>query len=145
MWSTVISGESEASPAEVYALLASPDTWPEWDASIERIELSGQFAAGTRGVMAFRGGQELPFQITWLEPGAGFTNETPVPGAGVVARVRHELAATAAGGTEITYRVEVDGPDEVAAEAGTAVSADFPEVIAALAAMAEQRRTGGRR
>ena len=95
--------------------------------------------------MAFRGGQELPFQITWLEPGAGFTNETPVPGAGVVVRVRHEPAATAAGGTEITYRVEVDGPDEVAAEAGTAVSADFPEVIAALAAMAEQRRAGGRR
>ena len=117
MWSTVISGESEASPAEVYALLASPDTWPEWDASIERIELSGQLAAGTRGVMVLRGGQELPFQITWLEPGAGFTSETPVPGAGIV----------------------VDGPDEVAAEAGTGVSADFPQVIAALAAMAEQR------
>jgi hypothetical protein len=39
----------------------------------------------------------------------------------------------------ITYRCQVDGPDDVAAEVGRAVSADFAEVISALAARAERR------
>jgi hypothetical protein len=55
----------------------------------------------------------------------------------VVVRVRHELTPIE-GGVRITYRCVADGPDEVAAEIGAAVSADFPEVIAALAARAER-------
>jgi hypothetical protein len=35
-------------------------------------------------------------------------------------------------------RAPADGPDELAAEVGAAVSADFPDVIAALAARAER-------
>jgi hypothetical protein len=47
-------------------------------------------------------------------------------------RVRHELAPSEQG-TLITYRCEVGGPEDVTAEVGSAVSADFPEVISALA------------
>lgn len=140
MWSTVVSGESTARPAEVYALLADPDSWPEWDESVERVELAAPFGTGTEAVMVLAGGVHLALQITWVEPEAGFTSEASIPAAGVVVRVRHELAATASG-TRITYRVDVDGPDEAAAEVGAAVSADFPAVIAALAAHAE--RSGG--
>jgi hypothetical protein len=57
----------------------------------------------------------------------------------VVVRVRHSLEALAAGGTRITYRATVEGPpaDALGPEIGTAVTADFPEVMAALAARAE--------
>jgi hypothetical protein len=80
----------------------------------------------------------LPFTFAWVEEGKGFEDVTEVPDAGAVVRVRHELAAVE-GGTRIAYRCEVDGPDEVAGEVGAAVSSDFADVIAALAARAEQR------
>ena len=79
----------------------------------------------------------LPFRFTWIEVDRGYEDETEVPDAGVVVRVRHELTPTAHG-TRITYRCEVDGPADVAAEVGAAVSADFPDVISALGARAER-------
>ena len=79
----------------------------------------------------------LPFRFIWVEAGRGFEDETPVPDTGVVVRVWHELTPVH-GGIRIIYRCVADGPDTVAAEIGAAVSADFPEVIAALAARAER-------
>ena len=54
-------------------------------------------------------------------------------------RVAHRIAPTPDGGTTITYRIEVTGPsaDAVGAEVGAAVSSDFPQVIAALATLAD--------
>jgi hypothetical protein len=45
------------------------------------------------------------------------------------------LAALPSGGTKITYRAEVSGPD--ADELGPQISADFPQVLAALKVVAE--------
>lgn len=142
MWVAEYSGETTASPAEVFALLADPATWPRWNEGVARIDMAGPFEAGTRAVMVFPDGTELPFAITWVEPDRGYADETPVPDAAVVVRVRHELTATEAG-TRITYRVEADGPDDAAAEVGAGVSADFPAVIAALAAHAERPAAEG--
>jgi uncharacterized protein YndB with AHSA1/START domain len=134
------TGTSTARPEEVFAVLADPARWPEWNAGVTALEMHGPFAAGTTAVMVLPDGEALPFTFTWVEQDKGFEDLTEVPDAGVTVRVRHELAATAEG-TLITYRCEVDGPDDVAAEVGYAVSADFPDVIAALAARAE--RAGG--
>jgi hypothetical protein len=56
----------------------------------------------------------------------------------LVIRVAHQLQRLASGGTSITYRVQVSGPaaDAVGEEVGSAISADFPLVMAALAAAA---------
>lgn len=142
MWTHEYSGETTATPAAVFALLTDPATWPEWNAGVARVDLTGPFKEGARAVMVFPDGTELPFFVTWIEVDHGYADETQVPGTGVTVRVRHELEATATG-TRITYRVEVDGPDEAAAEIGAGASEDFPDVIAALAAQAE--RLAGRR
>jgi Polyketide cyclase / dehydrase and lipid transport len=141
VWVTQYSGETTASPAEVFALLADPVTWPEWNEGVAHIDMAGPFEAGTGAVMAFPDGTELSFLITWVEADRGYADETPVPGTGVVVRVRHELTATVTG-TRITYRVEADGRDDAAAEVGAGVSADFPAVIATLAAHAERLASG---
>lgn len=138
MWTTEYTGESTASTDRLFAILADTASWPEWNAGVARIDLEGPFAAGATATMVLPDQTALPFRLGWVEPGRGFEDETRVPDAGVVVRVRHELEPLAGGGTRITYRCMVDGPDEVGAEVGSAVSADFPEVIAALAALAEQ-------
>jgi uncharacterized protein YndB with AHSA1/START domain len=141
MWTKAYSGETTATPAAVFALLADPEMWPEWNAGVARVEMTGPFETGARAVMVFPDGTELPFVITWVEVDRGYADETPVPDAGVTVRVRHELEPTATG-TRITYRVEADGPDDAAAEIGAGASEDFPAVIAALAARAERPADG---
>ena len=57
----------------------------------------------------------------------------------MLVRVRHSLEPLATGGTRITYRATVEGPasNTMGPEIGPAVTADFPDVMAALAARAE--------
>ncbi len=137
MWTTEVTGHSAATPAEVFAVLADPEHWNEWNDGVAGIRIDGPFAAGTTAVMVFPDATELPFSLARVEPDRGFEDVTEVPDAGVTVRVGHELEPTSSG-TRITYRCTVDGPDPIAGEVGTGVSADFADVIAALAARAER-------
>jgi hypothetical protein len=140
MWVKEYVGRSTARTEQVFSVLADAERWPEWNEGVSKLEMHGPFVAGTSAVMVLPDGTALPFSFTWVEENVGFEDLTEVPDAGVSVRVRHELSRTESG-TQITYRCEVDGPDDVAAEVGSAVSADFAEVISALAARAE--RAGG--
>lgn len=138
MWTKEYQGTSTARPAQVFGVLAEPQRWSEWNAGVRRIEMHGPFTEGTTAVMVLPEETALPFTFSWVEADAGYEDLTEVPDAGVTVRVRHELTPNGSG-TVITYRCQVDGPDEVAAEVGAAVTEDFAEVIAALAAHAERR------
>jgi hypothetical protein len=137
MWTKQYSAESSASAERLFAILRETAAWPEWNSGVTRIDMDGPFAAGTTATMVLPDQSALRFRLVWVEPGRGFEDETDLPGAGVRVRVRHLLEPLEDGLTRITYICTVDGPDEVAAEVGSAVSADFPDVIAALAARAE--------
>lgn len=139
MWTRDVMGECAASPAQVFAVLAEPSSWAEWNPGVAAIRMQGPFEAGTAAEMVFPDGSALPFRLGWVEEGRGFEDVTEIPDAGVTVRVAHELEASGAG-TRITYRCLVAGPDPIAAEVGEGVSADFAEVIAALGARAEGLR-----
>ena len=142
MWTVDHHGDSSAPLSTVFAVLADASRWAEWNSGLRRIDLDGPFAAGTTATMVLPDGTELPFRLDWVDPDRGFEDVTEVPDAGVVVRVAHLLEPRAGGGTRITYRCTVEGPDDVGAEVGPAVSEDFPDVIAALAARAEAREAG---
>lgn len=132
MWSSTYQGRTSATPEQVYALLSDVTTWPSWNAGVASIDIDGPFIAGTNARMNFPDGSQLPFSITWVEPGVGYEDLTVVPDAGVEVRVRHEAKA-ATGGTVITYRCDVyGGSEELCSEVGRQVSDDFDEVIAVL-------------
>ena len=139
MWTYQHSLETSAAAGAIFEILRDTGRWREWNAGVERIDLDGPFATGTSGVMAIPDQGSLPFRLAWVGEGRGFEDETEVPGAEVVVRVRHSLEPLAAGGTRITYRATVEGraAEALGPEIGPAVTADFPEVIAALAARAE--------
>ena len=139
MWTYEHSVETPAGAGAVFALFSDVATWPDWNAGVERVELYGPFSAGTAGTMVVPGGQRFEFRLIWTEEDRGFEDETLVPGAEVVVRVRHLLEHLSDGGTRITYRCVIDGPaaDEVGPDLGPAITADFPEVMAALSARAE--------
>ena len=138
MWSSTHEGRTSATPVRVYALFSDVTTWPNWNAGVASIDIDGPFVAGATARMTFPDGSQLPFSITWAEPGVGYEDLTVVPDMGVEVRVRHEVMAVASGSV-ITYRCDVHGAsDEVCAEVGRQVSEDFDEVITALGDAAAQ-------
>jgi hypothetical protein len=68
-----------------------------------------------------------------VRDGEHFIDETQV--GELVIRVAHRLERVTPDATRIVYAVEAEGPG--AAEIGPAIAADFPQMLAALVALAE--------
>ena len=139
MWTYEHSIETSASATRIFAMFEDVGSWPEWNPGVERMELNGPFAAGTTGTMFMPGQDPLAFRLIWVAQGQGFEDETEIPDAGIVVRVRHSLEQLEDGGSRITYAAKIDGPaaDAVGPGIGPAISADFPQVMTALAMRAE--------
>jgi hypothetical protein len=146
LWTYETSRDSSATAATVFVLFEDVASWPEWNAGVERIDLDGPFASGALGIMTMPDGERLAFRLVSVANGEGFEDETPIAGAGVVVRVRHILQPLPAGGIRITYAATVDGPGAGTAGPGigSAVTADFPAVLASLVAFAEAPRPARR-
>lgn len=136
MWSTEYTLTSEASPEVLWQLLSDVDGWVAWNDGIETIALDGPLVVGATFRMKPPGEDVVTSTIAELVPNRLLTDVTDM--GELLIRVAHRLAPLAEGGTLITYGVEVSGPaaDAAEEEVGTAISADFPQVIAALAAAA---------
>ena len=120
MWTHEYTREIPAPSETVWRLLADVEGWVEWNDGIASIALDGPLAVGTRFRMTPPGEPTLTSTIVELEPGRVLTEATAV-----------------------TYRITVSGaalPDGTAAEIGTAVSADFPDVLDGLARLAASSR-----
>jgi Polyketide cyclase / dehydrase and lipid transport len=134
MWTQEYSVEASASPSSVWKLLSDVTTWSAWNAGVESIELTGAFATGSVFKMKVPGAPDaFTSRLIDVRMNGGFTDETVV--GDTVVLVHHRLAALPSGGTKITYRAEVSGPD--ADELGPQISADFPQVLAALKVVTE--------
>jgi hypothetical protein len=129
--------EADVAPAAVWALYDDVSTWPVWDAQAEWVTRDGPFATGTAGTMKFRGVDPLPYTLTRVEPLREFVDATPV--GDLVVRVSHRLEPLAGGRLRLTYAAEIDGPADEAAQVGPAITADFPETMSALLALARER------
>ncbi len=136
MWTTEYTLSTAASPETLWQLLRDIDGWGAWNDGIETIALDGPLAVGVTFQMKPPGEDVLTSTVAELEENRLLTDVTDM--GELVVRVAHQLAPVSGGGTSITYRVEVSGPaaDAVGEDVGTAISADFPQVIAALAAAA---------
>jgi hypothetical protein len=76
-------------------------------------------------------------RLVEIMPGEYFTDE--MDGGDFIVRTEHRLEPTAQGLTKITYRTEITGEvaGHIGPELGPEITADFPEVLAALAKRAE--------
>ena len=140
MWTHEYTREIPAPSETVWRLLADVEGWVEWNDGIASIALDGPLAVGARFRMTPPGEPTLTSTIVELEPGRVLTDLTELDGVAV--RVEHRLAPGPEA-TAVTYRITVSGaalPDGTAAEIGTAVSADFPDVLDGLARLAASSR-----
>ena len=129
--------EADVSPKAIWELYEDVTTWPAWDAQAEEITREGPFAAGSEGTMKFVGQEPLRYRLTKVEPLREFVDETPVES--LVVRVSHLLEPQPEGRLRITYSAEIDGPEREAQEVGPMITADFPDTMASLIALAKER------
>ena len=127
--------ETSATADAIWHIFMDVAGWKTWNAGIEHIEIDGPFSTGTWFTMKPPGEEPLRSQLVEVRENACFVDETRIGDLAIT--VAHRIESLGAGRTRITYAVEALGPD--ASEIGPAVASDFPEVLAALAKLAERR------
>jgi uncharacterized protein YndB with AHSA1/START domain len=137
-WTVEHSVETAATPESIWRIWSDVPHWPAWNAGIETIELRGAFATGAEFFMTPPGQRRLRSVLTEVRAPELFTDETRVGDLTVV--VAHRIEPAHGGRSRVTYTVTATG--EGADEVGPVVSADFPNVLAALVARAEQVPVG---
>ncbi len=138
MWEYEHSVETTASPETLWRHWSSVEQWPRWNAGIEKIEIDGPFEVGTTFAMTPPGDDEpVRMRLTEVVPEKLFTDE--MDAGDFVVRTVHALEPLASGTTRVVYRTEISGPaaGQVGPQLGPAITADFPDVLAALVRLAE--------
>jgi Polyketide cyclase / dehydrase and lipid transport len=138
MWMNEQGIETTAAPEAVWQLWADVPRWPEWNADLERAELSGPFAAGSTVTMTPHGQEPIELRIAEAVEGEAFVDEAHL--GDVVVRTTHRIERLDGGRVRVAYRMEITGPgaDPLGPKIGPEISADFPQVLAALVERAER-------
>jgi uncharacterized protein YndB with AHSA1/START domain len=136
MWEYEHRVQTTVSAAELWRHWSDMAAWPQWNDGIEKIQIDGPFAVGTRFTMTPPGEDPVEMRIAEIVPGESFVDEMDT--GDIVVRTVHRLEP-AGGTTTIVYRTEITGPAaaQLGPRLGPAITADFPDVLAALVTLAE--------
>ena len=137
MWVNEQAVETTAAAEDVWALWADVTGWPRWNADVEQIELRGPFAVGSTIVMTPSGDEPVELRIAEAVEPTSFVDEAD--GGDFVVRTTHLVEPLDPGRNRVVYRMEITGPaaDTIGPQIGPEISGDFPQVLAALVALAE--------
>ncbi|HZE38033.1 MAG TPA: hypothetical protein VE172_04400 [Stackebrandtia sp.] len=138
MWQYEHAVDTDATREAIWHLWADVAGWGTWNADIEKIEIDGPFAAGSRITMTPRGEDPVSLRIDEATENRGFVDEARFEG--LVLRTAHRAERLDDGGTRVVYRMEItgDAADELGPRIGPAVTGDWPETMAALVALARR-------
>jgi len=142
MWEYEATATTTADAEQLWRRWSDMAAWPTWNAGIESIEVDGPFAVGTRFTMTPPGDEPVRLRIVQIQPGTSFVDE--LDAGDFVVRTEHRLEPLPAG-ARVVYRTEITGPaaDLVGPELGPQITADFPDVLAALVRLAESGSGAG--
>lgn len=135
VWRGEYGIETSAAAETVWRIFRDVPGWKNWNAGIERIDIDGRFETGTWFTMKPPGEDPLRSRLVEVRENECFVDETRVGELAIT--VAHRIQSLGAGRTRIVYAAEAVGPE--ASEIGPAVTSDFPQVLAALAKLAEGR------
>ena len=135
MWQCEVNRQTSASAETIWSILCDVPEWPKWIEGLDHIEMTGPFKAGCVLNMTPSGQGPVSTHLLEVRENDGFIDETRL--GDVVIRVDHRIERVGPEQTRIVYAMRVSGPGAEAI--GPKVSADFPEVLKALATLAESK------
>jgi uncharacterized protein YndB with AHSA1/START domain len=103
-----VSVDIDASPERVWSVLMDVERWPEWTASMTKVERldAGDLAVGARVRIRQPRLPVVVWQVSALEPGGYFAWSNKSPGASTVAG--HRVAPNGAG-SRVTLSIDQRG------------------------------------
>lgn len=109
----------------LWGFYSDVNKWPEWDAGMEKVELSGVFEKGTKGVMYMIGMPPLPFTLEEVETEKKFVNSS---GMGeIVVQFGHFISKDSKDTYTVKHTVTITGPDDEQIQAmGSGIVAGIP-------------------
>ena len=136
MWTYEHTADTDLAPEALWPALRDVDNWTAWDTSMEKIELRGPFAVGSRIAMTPKGQDEILSTITAIDENALVADQIDIGDATLA--FSHALDRLTGGGTRVRFRLEISGPaaDRTGPELGPMITEDFPDAVAALIAYA---------
>lgn len=141
VWAEEHTLEASAAPEVVWALWADVAGWPQWDGSLEKVELRGVFGEGSEGSLwGVWGGVEI-FRIQAFQGGRSFTCHS----RGLLKETRRIFwLEPAPWGVRITHRVECRGllAGWFRITSGRRLRELLPKSMRTLARMAAERSQG---
>jgi hypothetical protein len=139
MWTAEHSTETIAAPETIWKLWSDVADWPRWNADLDRAELAGPFAAGSAITMFPREDDPIELTIAEAEAPERFVDQADL--GPVVVRTTHRIERLGGDRSRIVYRMEITGPeaDTLGPQIGPRITANFPDVLETLAAVAEGR------
>ncbi|WP_020525126.1 SRPBCC family protein [Catelliglobosispora koreensis] len=126
-----------ASPAQLWARYAVPETWAQWDHDVESATIGGPFANGTKGILKPAGGPKVRFELQDVIENMSFTDTSSLPLAKMTFAHRIEQSGT---GARFTHSVKITGPSSFlfGRIIGKKIAAGLPGAMRALATLAEK-------
>jgi hypothetical protein len=137
VWEYVHVVETSVSQQALWAVWADIEAWTQWCPGVVEMRVNGPFASGTTFAMIPAPGEEpINMRLAEVIDGEQFTDECDFGGA--IVTTLHRLEPLDNGGTRVIYRTQITGvdADELGPQIGPAITADFPDVVAALIARA---------
>ncbi|MBN0043833.1 SRPBCC family protein [Streptomyces actuosus] len=137
MWTYEHTIETSAAPEAIWDLWADVGNWGAWNADVASIRISGPFEAGAEIVMTPADQDPVHLRVAEATVNELFVDEARFDG--LLLRTAHRLDRGEGGRTRVTYRMEItgSGADRLGPQIGPAITADWPETMAALVELAQ--------
>ncbi|MGW5776790.1 polyketide cyclase [Streptomyces sp. NPDC003863] len=138
MWEYEHGIETTATPEAIWRLWADVENWGTWNAEIEKIEISGPFEVGAQITMTPPGDDPVELRVAEAVENELFVDEARFDG--LLLRTVHRIDRLAPDRVRVVYRMEITGTgaDEAGPRIGPAVTADWPDTMAALVELARR-------
>jgi hypothetical protein len=136
MWDYENGIETSATPEAIWGLWADVENWGAWNAEIQKIEISGPFAAGTQITMTPPGDDPILLVIAEAVENELFVDEARFDG--LLLRTVHRIERIDQDRIRVVYRLEItgSGADEAGPQIGPGITSDWPDTMTALVTMA---------
>lgn len=138
MWTYEHEQEAKVDLEKLWELYSDVSQWPKWDPSMEKVEMFGPFATGTKGIHHMKGMPPIEITLTEVTPYKSFTDEAVMNEWGVTLQFEHIIKDKGDGIFSIYLRVIITGENaqEVGEKMGSGITGDIPSCMTKLIELA---------
>lgn len=139
MWTYEHEVEGKVDLEKLWELYSDVSQWSKWDPSIEKVEMFGPFATGTKCTHHMTGMPPIEVTLTEVTPYKSFTDEAVMANWGITLQFGHTIEEKGEGVFVIRHTVVIMGENAQAMgeKMGPGITGDIPSCMKTLLELAK--------